>query len=356
MSETGRLTKEGVYVLADQTQRGLAEFEEDLAEAFMMGEWQVPRKAEPDPGGVPYLWKWAPVYQRMLQACEVLSLDMGARRSLLFINPSELPNRGTILGVRVGLQMIRASEMAWPHRHTMGAIRFVVKGSPHAYTVVNGEKLYMEDWSLILTPPDAWHHHENHGDDRVIWLDAIDTPLVKSLNALFYEPSSEQSPSGPPQGGSVQHRVGWVRPAWEPAPRRGLPIVYRWSETERILDGLASTDGSPYDGILLRYVNPVTGGPVMPTFSCSVQMLRPGEGTRAHRHTYGAVYHVLRGRGSTQAGDVTLQWEMGDSFVVPNWCWHAHRNLEADREALLFVVDDSPVLEALELLREQPRE
>jgi gentisate 1,2-dioxygenase len=250
--------------------------------------------------------------------------------------------------------MMNASEIAYPHRHTMAAIRFVIKGSPHTFTVVNGEQLYMEDWSLILTPPDMWHHHENHGHDKVIWLDAIDTPFVKSVNALFYEPYPDDQPPIVGQPGGANARVGWVRPAWEPAPAGGLPIVYRWADTERALRTLAPTPGSPYDGVLLKYVNPLTGGPVMPTFSCSAQLLRPGEQTRRHRHTYGAVYHVLQGKGTTQAGDVALEWETGDSFVVPNWCWHAHRNLQSDQDALLFVVDDDPILQAVRLSREEP--
>lgn len=349
------ISQEGVFVLADQSNAELTDFEAELGRASMLGEWQVPRKPEPDPAGVPYLWKWDMVYQKMLRASDVLALDMGARRSLLFVNPAELANRGSILGVRVGLQMMNASEMAWPHRHTMAAIRFVIKGSPDTYTVVNGEKLYMDDWSLILTPPEMWHHHENHGRDKVIWLDAIDTPFVKSVNALFYEPYPDDAePIVGREGGALNHRVGWVRPAWEPTPQGGLPIVYRWSETERTLNALAGTAGSPYDGILLRYVNPVTGGPALPTFSCSIQMLRPGEQTRAHRHTHGAVYHVLRGKGSTEAGGVTLDWETGDSFVVPNWCWHAHRNQQATKDALLFVVDDEPILQAVRLNREEP--
>ncbi|MBM2812680.1 MAG: Cupin protein [Chloroflexi bacterium] len=353
---TGNIDQQGEFVLADRTEDELAAFEHELDHASMMGEWQVPRKPEPDPGGVPHLWKWGMVYDKMLKASDVLSLEMGARRSLLFINPAELPNRGSILGVRVGLQMMNASEIAFPHRHTMAAIRFVLKGSAHTYTVVNDQKLYMEDWSLILTPPQMWHHHENHGSDKVIWLDAIDTPFVNSVNALFYEPyPDDREPIVGRDSAEVNARVGWVRPSWEPAPEGDLPIVYRWGDTERALKALAGTPGSLYDGILLKYVNPLTGGPVLPTFSCSVQMLRPGEKTRSHRHTFGAVYHVLRGHGSTQAGDMTLDWEAGagDSFVVPNWAWHAHRNLNPDQDALLFVVDDEPVLTAARLTREE---
>jgi gentisate 1,2-dioxygenase len=82
-------------------------------------------------------------------------------------------------------------------------------------------------------------------------------------------------------------------------------------------------------------------------------MLRPGEQTRAHRHTSGAVYHVLRGQGVTVAGAERFEWAQGDSFVVPNWCWHSHANVQADQDALLFVVDDAPVYEAVNLYREE---
>lgn len=349
---TGITNQEGVFLLADEADPELVAFEDELASVSMVGEWQIPRKPEPDPGGVPHLWRWNLAYEKMIKASDALSLDMGGRRSLLFVNPAELPNRGSVLGVRVGLQMMNASEMAYPHRHTMAAIRFVIQGSPHTYTVVNGERIYMEDWSLILTPPQAWHHHENHGRDRVIWLDAIDTPFVKSVNALFYEPYSEAEGAAGP---STDTRTARGEDRWSPEPTSDVaaPAVYRWADTERTLKELAGTPGSPHDGILLKYVNPVTGGPVMQTFSCSIQMLRPGEQTRAHRHTHGAVYHVLRGSGTTRAGDATMEWEMGDSFVVPNWCWHEHRNRRDGEDALLFVVDDSPVLDAAGLSREE---
>ena len=53
------------------------------------------------------------------------------------------------------------------------------------------------------------------------------------------------------------------------------------------------TDGSPYDGVHMEYVNPHTGGPVMQTIGAAMQMLRPGEHTRAHRHTGSIVYQCL---------------------------------------------------------------
>ena len=31
-----------------------------------------------------------------------------------------------------------------------------------------------------------------------------------------------------------------------------------------------------------------------------------------------------------------LRWKARDSFVLPNWMWHAHENLRPSDEAILF--------------------
>ena len=80
-------------------------------------------------------------------------------------------------------------------------------------------------------------------------------------------------------------------------------------------------------------------------------MLRPGEKTREHRHTSGAAYHVFRGSARTAVGTELLQWEEGDCFVVPPWCLHKHENLSSKQDAILFSLNDGPLLEALGMHR-----
>lgn len=345
------IIQDGSYVLSDRTE-GLKRFEEELEAAHLVGEWQIPRQPEPSPGGVPYIWKWPMMLNMMRQACEVMGLKGGGRRSILYTNPG-LPSKGTIVGIRVGLQMLQPQEAAWAHRHTMSALRFVVKGNPNVYTVVNGEKFYMEDNDLILTPQGAWHHHENPSDDYPIWLDAIDTPFVRNSNAIFYEQSPTEGQEMVGEGDSARWRVGWARPQWSTVDARvGVPVAYKWKDTYETLKRLAGKEGSPHDGVILEYVNPITGGPAFPTISCYIQMLKGKEQTRAHRHTSGAVYYVVQGEGETRAGDETLSWSKGDGFVVPNWCWHSHKNLVKD-ETILFSVSDAPLLKAVELYREE---
>ena len=94
----------------------------------------------------------------------------------------------------------------------------------------------------------------------------------------------------------------------------------------------------------------------MPTLSCSIQMLRPGEVTKTHRHNCSAIYHAFRGNGTTIINGKKFEWEQGDCFVVPLWSWHSHQNRAKDHEAILFSVSDLPVMEALGLYREKPGE
>jgi gentisate 1,2-dioxygenase len=86
--------------------------------------------------------------------------------------------------------------------------------------------------------------------------------------------------------------------------------------------------------------------------SCEIQLLRPGEKTKAHRHTYTVVYHAFRGSGTTAIGDDRFDWEEGDSFVVPLWNSHAHENRSRE-PSVLFSINDRPAIEALGFFREE---
>jgi 1-hydroxy-2-naphthoate dioxygenase len=119
---------------------------------------------------------------------------------------------------------------------------------------------------------------------------------------------------------------------------------------------MADQPGSPYDGVTLEYANPMTGGPTLPTISCWIQRLRPGQETEPHRHTSSSVYCVVRGEGSTFVGDQELRWSKHDAFAVPNWSTHHFVNRSATDDAVLFSVNDIPAMRALGLyFEDQPR-
>ncbi len=105
----------------------------------------------------------------------------------------------------------------------------------------------------------------------------------------------------------------------------------------------------PHDDVLLRYTNPDTGGPVLPTIDATIQLLRAGVRTPPHRHVHSVVYQVFRGRGETIIDGVRFAWERGDMFALPPWAVHEHHATDGD--ALLFSITDAPVLRALGLER-----
>jgi 1-hydroxy-2-naphthoate dioxygenase len=344
-----------------EMRKDLKAFDAELARLHLRGQWLyedllIKAIGGPRPKGEPCLWPWDMVYPKLMEACDALPDSFTARRSLLFQNPG-VEGGGTTHTLLMGIQIIRPGEIAWAHRHTMAAVRFVIQGSSGMYTAVDGEKCPMEDYDLILTPNWSWHDHRNPTQDLTIWLDVLDVPLViGGLNVPFYEPypgDQVQAIRGD-EGAYLQTRSALCRPTWEQSKETNLPVRYPWRDAEAQLKTLSSQDGSPYDGISLEYANPITGGPTLPTLSCWVQMLRPGEKTRRHRHTSSAVYFVVRGEGATVVGEKELQWKKHDSFVVPNWAWHEHANRSADTEAILFSVNDIPVMNAFGLYREEP--
>lgn len=344
-----------------ERKKDLKTFDEELGQLHMRGQWLydellVKAIGGPRPKGEPYIWKWDTVYSKLIEACEALPESQTARRSLLFNNPA-IETHGTTHTMLMGIQIIKPSEEAWAHRHTMAAIRFVIQGDGKVYTTVDGEICPMEDYDLILTPKWTWHDHRNPTSKTTIWLDALDVPLViGGLNVPFYEPypGNQLQPLKADQGEYLLSRTGTARPTWEQRKTQNFPMRYRWKETEPQLRALAKGPGSPYDGVSLEYVNPVTGGPTLPTLSCWMQMLRPGERTQRHRHTSSAMYFVVRGQGTTMVGETALEWKHHDSFVIPNWAWHEHINGSQSDEAILFSVNDIPVLNAFDLYREEP--
>jgi len=112
-------------------------------------------------------------------------------------------------------------------------------------------------------------------------------------------------------------------------------------------------EGSAYDGIILEYSNPLTGGSVMPTMSAHLQMLRAGEATQAHRHTGSVIYTVARGSGHSVVAGTRFDWTEGDIFCIPSWAWHEHANASSSGDAVLFSFNDFPVMRSLAFWREE---
>jgi gentisate 1,2-dioxygenase len=228
-----------------------------------------------------------------------------------------------------------------------------------AYTAVDGERVYMEPGDLILTPSWAWHDHGNETKERVVWMDGLDIPLIASLEAMFFQFYNEQQVPARRPANASQSMYGraQLNPTWVMEKSKSSPLLlYSWKQTREALDALRADEGSPFDGIALEYRHPQTGGPVLPTMSCWIQLLRPGEHAKAHRHTGSAVYYVVRGSGMTVIDGQRFDWSKGDIVALPPWALHEHANTSAQDDAVLFSIQDAPVLKVLGLFYEEAYE
>jgi len=339
--------------------RSLAEFDAVLDQRHLRGQWQydaqleVLRKDGPLPAGVPFLWKWELVHSTLHELCDVLTETHTARRNISFINPNPSAS-GTTHTLVMGMQLVLPGEIAWAHRHSINALRFVVDGSPHLYTVVDGEKCAMEPNDLVLTPAWTWHDHHNESAAPGIWVDILDVPACGALRQMFVENFGESvQPLHRDPGDAASLRGSLVRPAWEARSTERIPYRYPWRDVRESLRVHAKSPGTPYDDVILHYAHPTSGGPTMPTIDCFVQLLRPGFQGAKHRHTASTVYYAVEGEGTTIVGDQELRWSARDSFVVPNWMWHRHVS-RSKSDAILFSSTDAPMLGALGFYREEP--
>lgn len=89
----------------------------------------------------------------------------------------------------------------------------------------------------------------------------------------------------------IDRPKGWSRAQFGPLqPKqpdysdsaRKPPYRYPWEDTRAMLDTLAEGPGDPFDGVCVRFADPITGGPTLPTVDCEMVMLRSGEVTKTH--------------------------------------------------------------------------
>ena len=320
--------------------------------------WQVLGKQltpTPETPVQPYLWRWTDLRPQLLRSGELVSAAEAERRVLMLLNPGLEGRVATTHTLYAGIQLILPGEVARTHRHTPNALRFIMEGQG-AYTVVDGEKLPMQPGDFVLTPNWTWHEHGSEGRQPVVWLDGLDLPLAGMLAGTFFEPgrSESQALTKPVDNSTRGYSRGGLLPTWQRAAGGQSPLLkYAWSEARPALLDLGRDADSPFDGTMLEYVNPVTGGPSLATMASFVQRLRPGQKTQARRQSVSKVYLAVEGTGQTVVEGRTFEWRPGDVFAIPTWTSHAHENTSASKDAILFSFSDAPVMQALGWYREQ---
>src|SRR5712672_3937968 len=250
---------------------------------------------EPQSKAVPFVWHWRDLRPQAMRAAELVGTAQAERRVLRLSNPNLSGIASNTLVANI--QIVMPGEIARAHRHSGAALRLIIEGQG-GYTVVNGERVPMAPGDLVLTPNWSWHDHANDTDAPMIWLDGLDTPLVRMLEAGFYE----EFPQERQEIGVAVNASQWH---------------YPMAEMRAALQRLGATHSG--EEINLEYTNRRTGGPVMPTIACHMQLLRPGEKTQARRRVCCTNYHVVEGAGYSVVGEQRLDWDDKDVFTVPTW-------------------------------------
>ncbi len=313
----------------------------------------VPR--EPAGACIAALWRYDEMRAFLDESGRLITAEEAVRRVLVLENPGMRGHASITSSLYAGLQLILPGEIAPSHRHTQSALRFVVEGRG-AYTTVNGERTSMEPGDFIITPSWTWHDHGNapelEGGEPVIWLDGLDIPLVRFLDAGFAENYEATVEPVTRQEGNSLARYGMnMLPVRHQVDSQTSPIFsYPYARTRDALDTLLRQEEvDPWDGVKLRYVNPATGGWAMPTIATFMQILPRGFRGQTYRSTDATVFSVVEGQGSAFIAGQRFDFGPRDIFVVPSW---APARFQTEEECVLFSFSDRPVQQALGILRE----
>lgn len=338
----------------------LAGYYDELAALETGALWTVANDIEPwEPHAyaIPVLWPWKHLRPHVLRALDLVSPEDAGRRVVYLRNPERKDISAACGLLFSGIQVMRPGERAPGHRHGASALRFIMEGAG-GYTIVDGHHVDLNVRDFVLTPNGTWHDHGVSEDGEIcLWQDGLDIPLTNALEANWYEthPDGYQTTQFPANDSANMFGSVGLLPSrfrWE---RSYSPLLrYSWDETYEALQKAASAGmDSVYDGIIMQYTNPHTGGHVMATMGASMQMLRPGEATKAHRHTGNVIYQATKGSGYSVIEGKRYDWTEKDIFCVPSWAWHEHANASDAEDACLFSFNDFPVIEKLAFERDE---
>jgi gentisate 1,2-dioxygenase len=126
-----------------------------------------------------------------------------------------------------------------------------------------------------------------------------------------------------------------LQPLWENAAAHrdrdggAAPLHWQWKEIRPLVDdALAVTSPDAVERRVLSLIDPSstdgTGGTTT-NLTAALQILKPGEKARSHRHTMNALRFVIEGSGaSTIVDGKDCPMHEGDLVITPGWTWHEH--------------------------------
>jgi gentisate 1,2-dioxygenase len=321
----------------------------------------------------PWHWRWQEIgpylghIATIARSADVSPIEFADRQQFLLVNPGLGGRLQVASTIRCAVSIYNPGDVAPVHMHTPNASRTILSDNG-GYTTIEGERCEAARGDLILTPNGTWHDHGNDGTTPVVWADILDFPLLEFLDCSWIDEEFPGERDGHARaqkatnGDGYSDRLygaGGILPGFVSHQRgigRGTSPVfhYRGIAIRDALDALRGEPGDRYEGITLRFVNPVTGASVFPTLDYGAQLLRPGEETAWKRETANSFYIALEGSGSTEIAGRRFDWEKDDLFVIPNFLWRRHIN-QGPGDAVLYSCTDKPLFEKIGQYRAQGR-
>ena len=120
-------------------------------------------------------------------------------------------------------------------------------------------------------------------------------------------------------------------------------FVYRYDAMRELLEKHRDYAENQHEGLLIEYVDPLTGGPVYKTMTFFMQMLRPGEKTLPIKQSASLLVSPFEGRGHALIDGKRFALERFDTLAVPGGVWTEYVNDTRD-PLILFVASDEPAL------------
>jgi gentisate 1,2-dioxygenase len=289
-------------------------FYEGLAARSLMAGWA--RREQPTGSKSQmrvHVWRAADARAALQEASRFVGTDVAERRNLIMVNPAPGNTYATTRNLVAAYQMIQPAETARSHRHTAAALRLVLDAADDVYTVVDGKRVDMTPGDVVLTPSWCWHGHANDGNEPAFWLDFLDVPFVRHVEAMFFE----------------HHPEAFQRPA-QRNPAFCIPIAAVLADRT----GMHSIE---------------IAKDVMPTIGLHAIRLPHGAATEKLHETANNLYAVASG-----AVRATIDCQAdefigrGDVLIVPLGHGHVLHGMD---DATLLRVTDEPIMAKFGLLR-----
>jgi gentisate 1,2-dioxygenase len=141
----------------------------------------------------------------------------------------------------------------------------------------------------------------------------------------------------------------------EPVPK-AVPTIWEWETMRPLLNRAGDLVGTDLaERRVFMLINPNLKAPfTTDTLYAGLQLIRPGEVARAHKHTAFALRFIVEGHGAfTAVGGEKVTMERGDLVLTPTFEFHDHGN-ESSEQMIWLDGLDLPLLHLMPVNFAQP--